>query len=123
MKKNIAIVLLFVFAMQSTTNLWILASFYIQRDYIAENLCVNRFDKIPICKGQCYLNKQLKENEKQEQKLPDLRQKEIQLFFQQECFTLKFFTPLQENTKPIGYNQVFTITNFHCSIDHPPEFV
>ena len=45
-----------------------MASFYIQQDYIAQNLCINRFDAIPVCKGQCYLKKQLKTNENQEKK-------------------------------------------------------
>ncbi len=81
MKRAFAIFFLIAFVFQSTSTLWIMASFYAQRDYISKNLCINRFDAIPVCKGQCYLTKQLQENEKKEQNLPDLKQKEIQLFF------------------------------------------
>lgn len=73
-----------LFLVQATSSLWILVSFYANRNYISKNICVNRFDLIPICEGQCYLTDQLKKNDKQEQKLPELKQKETQLFYLEE---------------------------------------
>jgi hypothetical protein len=61
--------------------LWIWVSFKINQKYIAANLCVNRFEAIPLCKGSCFLEKQLNQNQKQQQKFPDLKLKEITLFF------------------------------------------
>lgn len=69
---------------QTYHQTWILASFYINRDYIAQNICINRFDAIPLCKGSCVLEKELKKNEDQQQKLPELKIKEIQLFCQHQ---------------------------------------
>ena len=41
--------------------------YLINRDYIAQNLCVNRDVPDSCCKGKCYLKKQLsKESEKKE---------------------------------------------------------
>ena len=49
-------------------KLWILADFTLHRDYIAENLCVNRGERLPLmCAGRCYLGKQLKQASEQEE--------------------------------------------------------
>jgi hypothetical protein len=58
-------------------------SFYLQRDYIAKTLCVNRFEAIPVCKGQCYLKKQIKENDSKDRSTETLKLKEIDLFVQE----------------------------------------
>lgn len=106
---------------QSTSTLWIMASFYAQRDYISKNLCINRFDAIPICKGQCYLTKQLKENEKKEQNLPDLKQKEIQLFFQNDL-SFEFEKAIfEERLNTLNYKDNFISSEYLFSVFHPPQ--
>jgi actin-related protein len=98
-----------------------MVSFYAQREYISENLCINRFDAIPICKGQCYLTKQLKENEKREQKLPELKQKEIQLFFQSNT-SIKFDKAIIKDQKNFTlYVEKFFSSEFLYSVFHPPK--
>jgi len=76
MKKIFSILFLFILFVYNTGNIWILLNFHYHRDFIAQNLCINRFDKIPVCKGQCYLEKQLKEKEEKEEKIPSLKQVE-----------------------------------------------
>jgi len=121
LKRIIAIVFLFSILFQSTSKLWILGSFYINRDYISKNICVNRFESIPTCKGQCYLNKELKENEKQEQKLPDLKQKEIQLFCEEhDSLNGTILNEIERNIT-INTNAERRISNFYQSIFHPPQ--
>lgn len=121
MKRTFAIFFLIVFAFQSTSRLWILASFYVQRDYISENLCINRFDAIPVCKGQCYLTKQLKENEKKEQNFPDFKQKEIQLFFQNDL-SFEFPRTIFENRlNTLHYKDNFLSSDYLLSVFHPPQ--
>lgn len=68
--------------MQTTSQLWILLAFNINRDYIAANLCINRFDRISVCKGSCYLEDRLSKNNQKPEQYPDLKQKEITLFCQ-----------------------------------------
>jgi hypothetical protein len=98
-----------------------MASFYAKRDYISKNLCINRFDAIPVCKGQCYLTKQLKENEKKEQNLPDLKQKEIQLFFQSN-FSFEFEKAIfQGQLNFASYEDNFLYSEFLYSVFHPPK--
>ncbi len=121
MKRIFAIFFLITFLLQNTSSLWTMALFYVQREYISQNLCVNRFDAIPICKGQCYLSKQLKENEKKEQNFPNLKQKEIQLFFSVKIsfdFDKKIFE--EESNAPIHKNN-FLSSEFLFSVFHPPQ--
>lgn len=73
---------------QSTSQLWITVAFNINRDYIAANLCINRFDAMPLCKGSCFLEEQLNKDQQQQQKLPDLKIKEINLYCQDISITL-----------------------------------
>lgn len=123
MKRAFAIFLLILFVFQSTSTVWIMASFYAQRDYISQNLCINRFDAIPVCKGQCYLNKQLKENEKKEQNFPDLKQKEIQLFVQKD-FNFEFKkNTISERLNSLIYKDNFLSSEFLFAVFHPPKLV
>jgi hypothetical protein len=123
MKRAFAIFFLIVFVFQSTSTVWILASFYAQRDYISKNLCINRFDAIPVCKGQCYLNKQLKENEKKEQNLPDLKQKEIQLFCQNNLSFEFPKTILEERLNTLNFKDNFLSSDYLFSVFRPPQNV
>ncbi|MDD5149567.1 MAG: hypothetical protein PHC28_03685 [Flavobacterium sp.] len=122
MKKIVLYFLLMSFVFQSTSNLWIISSFYINQDYIAKNLCVNRFDKIPVCYGKCFLAKQLKENNKQEQKIPNVKEKEIQLYFYTQN-TLQFDRKITaDKANKAIITKDFNITNtFLYSIFHPPK--
>jgi hypothetical protein len=122
LKKLVVIFILGVFVFQCTSNLFILSSFFINRDYISENLCINRFDKIPTCKGQCYLGDKLEENEKKEQKLPNFKTKEVQLFHQ--SYT-KIDVSLYINSVLVNESLPFCLidysNNYLTSIFHPPQ--
>lgn len=122
MKKLLIHIMLLTFVFQSTCNFWIIISFYANRDYIAENICINRFDQIPVCKGQCFLNQKLQENEKQEQKLPSLKIKEIQLFchIADDTYT-KMPVLFQEYPKPAILPDCILIKKHSTSIFHPPK--
>jgi hypothetical protein len=51
-----------------TFSKWcLIADFQVNRDYIAKNLCVNRFKPCCCCKGKCYLNKKMAADESQQQ--------------------------------------------------------
>ncbi len=80
LKKIISILLIVVFVLQSFTQLWILGLFYVNRDYIAQEVCINRFDLIPLCKGSCFLEEQLNQNDAQQETLPDLKGNPVQLW-------------------------------------------
>ena len=122
MKRFVALLCLFVIMFQSMSTLCIYTAFIINRDYISENLCINRFDKVALCKGKCYLEGKLKANEKQEKKLPDLQQKEAKLFCEENDLIVDFsLMPSKFENSP-NTSVDFSISNFSASIFHPPPF-
>src|SRR3954467_192611 len=121
MKRSVAVFCLFVIMLQGMSTLFIFTSFYINRDYISNNVCVNRFDKIPICKGQCYLGGKLKENEKQEKKFPDLKQKEIQLYHTEQQTFNAFYKNSADINIPSRYAVALYSSSFYASVFHPPQ--
>lgn len=122
MKKIITYFLLLLFVLQSTGNFWIVSLFYINRDYIAKELCVNRFDRIPVCRGTCYLEKKIADNEKKEQKIPNAKEKEIQLYFSSEIASIDHLITAIEYSESIAVRKDDDIRpTFPYSIFHPPK--
>lgn len=110
------------FAFQNAGNLWIISSFYINQDYIAKNVCINRFDKIPLCYGKCVLTKQLKDNDKEQQKFPNVKEKEIQLYFYcQESIELSKKITVENSKRAILKKDSNIKNTFLYSIFHPPK--
>ncbi|WP_149207762.1 hypothetical protein [Flavobacterium johnsoniae] len=123
MKKCVTLFILMLLAFQNAGSIWIIGDFYINQDYIAKNICINRFDAIPICNGKCYLEEKLKAQEdKQQQKFPTVTYKEVQLFLQHPdqfvfkavCFLFKKKYPVLQ-AGPQKPSCVF-------SIYHPPRW-
>ena len=123
LKKLLTILLALAFVVQSTSQLWIKAAFYSNRDYIANNLCINRFDTIPLCKGSCYLEEKLaQDKEQQKSTSAEVKAKEIVLFFQQPSLELyaqsniAFFIEREFNF--FSYNCI--PQDFISKVFHPP---
>lgn len=121
-KSIISILFLGAILFQNCSSVFILANFYINRADISQNLCVNRFDKVKLCKGKCYLEKDLKQNEKQQEKFPDLKLKEINLY----CPSVSLENYFSDNTLLL-LSKVFKVEMNHyssthlTSIFHPPR--
>ena len=123
MKKCITLFILILLVFQNAGSIWIIGDFYMNQDYIAKNVCINRFDTVPICNGKCYLENKLKENDKQEQKFPTVTYKEVQLFLQtpvQFSFTMVRFV---FKTKYPMLQIVKQKTTYVFSIYHSPRYV
>ncbi len=56
--------------LQTFSTLIIHTEFYLNRSYIAKNLCENIDKPMMHCNGKCYLNKKLKQQQKQDQQAP-----------------------------------------------------
>jgi hypothetical protein len=70
-KRIIAFLFLAAFAIQTFNKAIIITGFFANRNYIAQNLCVNK-DKPKLgCNGKCHLKKQLSNEEKKDQQNPD----------------------------------------------------
>ena len=67
MKQATSILLIFLFLLQAFGSTVLLSNYYINKDYIASVLCINKSKPKLKCNGKCHLSKQLKtaeENEK-----------------------------------------------------------
>jgi len=124
MKKIASVLLLAAFLVECTSQLWIMAAFKINQDYIAANICVNRFDAIPICKGSCYLEVQLNQDQKHQQKFPDLKMKETTLFCKGNSIDSLTQTIFSKADVSYPYLRIsFFTTNYLRSVFRPPMIV
>lgn len=121
MKKYITLFILMLLAFQNAGSTWIIGDFYINQDYIVKNVCINRFDTIPICNGKCYLEYKLKANDKQEQKYPTVTYKEVQLFLQDpDQFLFKAVRFVFKKKFPVLHAESHK-SSYIFSIYHPPR--
>lgn len=106
---------------QNFSKVIILLNFELNRDYIAQNLCVKKNETNNCCKGKCQLKIKLEQQEKKEQPLPvrNLKEnKEIQLFteVQNACLVLQTNAMIKHKTPYLAVKSdphLFTIF-------HPP---
>jgi hypothetical protein len=123
MKQKLTLYLLMIaFLLSASYKTLVWVDFLINRQYIENNLCINRFDKIPVCKGSCYLDKQVSKTEKQEQKFPDLKVKEIALYvIDKPVFTFLPATKIHSNScGMLNYENLY-VNQISYSIFHPPK--
>lgn len=123
MKQKFTLYLLIVvFLMSAMYKTWVWIDFVLNRQYIETNLCINRFDKIPVCRGACYLDKQVKKVDKQEQKFPELKVKEIALYVvSKPHYIFQHVESKQFNIHTFLSYQDLYFNLFNSSIFHPPK--
>ncbi len=120
--KQLIWILLPLMLLQSFSSVWLWTVFEFNRDYIAKNECINRFnEKALSCRGQCILMKKMREHEEKEQKNLESRIIDVVFINNQQCFNLDiaFFeeaaaeTLLPAYQANYFYRPIFTIF-------HPP---
>ena len=67
LKYVITIFLIVTIAIQTFSKWFLILQYEINKDYIANNLCVNRAKPSSCCKGKCFLQKKLSADEDQQQ--------------------------------------------------------
>lgn len=113
-----------LFVTHAAGKLFIYAEFYLNRDYIAENLCENKDEPELQCNGKCQLMKSLQEeddNQSEEQK-NTTKQVDFQLFadnvFESDAFATEF-EAVEATSCHCFYLESFTNPVLK-SIFHPP---
>lgn len=120
LKRTIAFFLILSLISAHFTKVFVFAGFELNRNYIAEKLCVNKDKPELKCHGNCFLMKKLEEAEKKQQSEKTAQQKNL---FQEiatiESSRFKFNTHLlsEINTPVISNYQL--IREF--PILHPPS--
>lgn len=117
-RKIVSLVLLSVFVMQVLNQVFIVANYAINKDYISKVLCENKDKPKMHCNGKCHLKKQLAKEEKKEQS-PVKEKKEIQLFYETNPL-MSISAPINRDEQISSYS--FPITDKHqISVFHPPQ--
>ena len=80
MKSLAALLLSMAMLFQGSGSVWIAATFYANREYIAQNECENRFVANSSCLGQCVLMKKMQKEEDRKQDQAEKEIKGVQLF-------------------------------------------
>jgi hypothetical protein len=126
-KKNFAhlkifatIFLTFSIFIQTFSTFIIQADFFLNRSYIAKNLCVNRDKPMMHCNGKCYLSKKLKDQEKQDQSPVSKTERfDVQPFFIPKLFSVKTAVVISKPRYFIRNENV--VSSFSRFIFHPPS--
>lgn len=85
-----AFILLLAFAVSTFSKMVIIVGFYANQDYIAANLCENRYKPIIHCYGRCQLSKRLNRDADRDKNSPEQRtdNKQEVLFLDETTDTL-----------------------------------
>ena len=112
----------FLILLTSLRDLVTYANFYHNQDYIAQNLCVNRFDAVLMCNGKCYLKDSLSENhESEDSKLPVLPEEERAIYIIPIITSLlNPFTSHQLKKDSIAYKSSVYVFEYLDEVFHPP---
>ncbi len=105
MKALAALFLVVVFLLQCSMKMGIVAYYHFNKAYITANFCENKAFVSMKCNGKCYLNKQIKAQEHQENKVPSVLKdiKEVLLFVSNYSITLPSATTESEDLIYIAY--------------------
>lgn len=95
----------------------VFAFYELEKEYVIEQLCINKDVVGSCCKGKCFIEKQTSEKEAEGIIVNVLKNSKEEFYF--ECFA---FAGLTDSEKSIIYNsyQSIKLTTFQRSIYHPP---
>jgi len=116
-------VVLFAMMLQCFSKMIVVAEFYANRDYIARNLCVNRFNTAVHCAGRCQLDKRILQEEKSSGD-KEVRQESRNEVLSSKSFFASAVTPVTvfvERDYPVA--SVPHPVDRPISIFHPPAWL
>jgi len=70
----------FALLLNTVSQAWILLSFEVNHNYIAQYICVEKEDANNHCQGGCFLKDKLEKDQKEKQDLRDIRWGEFVLY-------------------------------------------
>jgi len=120
LKKLYTILLIFLIGFQSFSKVWIVASYQLNKDFIANFLCENKAKPQLQCQGKCQLKKDLDKDAKK-QKSSANTDFQFQLFCSQLPSFVFFAVKIVEKPKKFYYlskKYSFSAKDFF----HPPLF-
>jgi hypothetical protein len=122
MKRVISIALILLMSAQSFYKLGVITYFQLNREFIAEFLCINKEQPITMCQGQCFLKKHLQQaNDVAQSTVPTGKEKvDFPTFLISEnCYTFQRCS----GSNPVNTVYMDTNSSKHLSAPfHPPTF-
>lgn len=121
MKRFITYLFLGAFLLHSASRVIVYANFWLNQEFIAENLCENREEPQLECNGKCHLKKELDKDDERKQK--DTKQQvEVLLFLSPEIShnleqTASYFI---EKQRHYAFVLVQEPKGYHSHVFHPP---
>jgi hypothetical protein len=127
MLKRITIwLLIFAVFAANFSLVFVYAGFKLNQQYIAENLCVNRFKPSLHCNGKCYFMRKVKQAEENDKKQSGKNStSRLEISFLQEPHKIFFFEPVLTDELNPGFpsfNYQYT-SHYLDSIFKPPKSV
>jgi hypothetical protein len=119
--KLTCVTILFICLLAATFSKWfVIASFELNKNYIARTLCVNRNKPFMHCNGHCYLNKQLQKEQGQDTGTESNEKAEPDFVFFLEALTIQLPSLPVSTHKKQGYYQQAAPQEFNPTFFHPP---
>ncbi|WP_052316270.1 hypothetical protein [Cyclobacterium marinum] len=121
MKNKAVLLMSIIMLIQGSMSIWIMASFYANREYIIKNECINRFVPNSSCGGQCVLMQSLQKEQERDQGKAEIELKGIQLFVQLEEISTSLVPDLRIKFWAYSpYQQLFLGNKHSRSVFRPP---
>ena len=115
-------ILLVLVMTQSFSHWFVVLAFNINRDYIAKNLCENRYRPKMHCNGNCVLMKKLKEKEKSEENQPAAKAEINIIVLSSKTYFANTLPPVQVQTKTVFPESLLVKTvDRSFAFFHPPR--
>ncbi len=126
MKKFIGILLIFLILASALRDLITFAGFKANQDYIAENLCINRFDAIPMCQGKCFLQSEILEDYSTDlngNPAPNLQNRVELIYVVNDYVDYAVPAPFDPPTPALTQESFFVSNNYTSGVFRPPIFL
>ena len=115
-------ILLVLVMTQSFSHWFVVLAFNINRNYIAKNLCENRYRPKMHCNGNCVLMKKLKEKEKEEQNQPAAKSEISIIVLSSKTYFANTLAPVHVQTKTVYPESLLVKTvDRSFAFFHPPQ--
>jgi hypothetical protein len=125
LKQTITIFLVITIAIQTFSKWIVILVYEMNKDYIANNLCVNRAKPSSCCKGKCFLRKKLALDEDQQQspgKSSHAEDTQVELFLH-ELIEIDFGLPALTSHHNLFYINGKSQEFSFCSFQPPRDLL
>lgn len=119
MKALVSILFAVAVLFQSSVRTFVAVGYYLNKQFIAANLCENKANANMHCNGKCYLKKQLNKATEKEQSIPDVFKKQIVWMTQPAIMVIDLCIPDVKKALFQPYLSGYSYLILFC-VFHPP---